>query len=100
MKPEIAELIELSRFYGNNKEYVIAGGGNTSVKDENTVWIKASGYKLADLDESGLVALSREKLRLISGKQYSDDPMIREEQVKNDLFNSITGPEKNLRPSV
>lgn len=100
MKPEINELIEISRFYGNNKEYVIAGGGNTSFKDGQTIWIKASGQPLARLDENGLVALSREKLQVISGKTYSEDTVLREEQVKNDLFNSIIEPGQNNRPSV
>lgn len=100
MKPEIAQLIEVSRFYGNNKEYVIAGGGNTSYKDDQTIWVKASGQPLAVLDENGLVALSREKLHIISGKIYSDDPVLREEQVKNDLFNSIIDPGQSKRPSV
>jgi NAD(P)-dependent dehydrogenase (short-subunit alcohol dehydrogenase family)/rhamnose utilization protein RhaD (predicted bifunctional aldolase and dehydrogenase) len=100
MKPEIKELLEISRFYGSNKEYVIAGGGNTSFKDDQTIWIKASGKALGDLDENGLVALSREKLKLISSKTYSDDPAVREEQVKNDLFGSIIDPGQLSRPSV
>lgn len=100
MRPEINELIEISRFYGNNKEYVIAGGGNSSFKDEETIWIKASGQPLAELDENGLVALSRKKLQTISGKTYSDDPVLREEEVKNDLLSSIIEPGKNKRPSV
>lgn len=100
MRAEIGELIELSGFYGNNKEYVIAGGGNTSFKDGQTIWIKASGQPLATLDENGLVALSREKLRLISGRNYSDDTVLREEQVKMDLFNSIIDTGKQKRPSV
>ena len=45
---------------------MIAGGGNTSFKDDETIWIKASGQSLADLNEDGLVALSREKLHAIS----------------------------------
>jgi rhamnose utilization protein RhaD (predicted bifunctional aldolase and dehydrogenase) len=56
MKPEIKELLEISNFFGNNKDFVIAGGGNTSFKDENTIWIKASGVPLAGLTEEGLVA--------------------------------------------
>jgi NAD(P)-dependent dehydrogenase (short-subunit alcohol dehydrogenase family)/rhamnose utilization protein RhaD (predicted bifunctional aldolase and dehydrogenase) len=100
MKPEIKELIEISRFYGNNKEYVIAGGGNTSFKDEQTIWIKASGQPLSRLDENELVSLSREKLHIISGKTYSDDTVLREEQVKNDLYASIIEPGPNKRPSV
>ncbi len=100
MKPEIKELIEISRHYGNNKEYVIAGGGNTSFKDNGTIWIKASGQSLAEMTEESLVALDREKLHVISSKTYSDEPSIREEQVKGDMFLSILDPGKNKRPSV
>ena len=49
MKPEIKELIEISKYYGNNKEYVIAGGGNTSFKDDEIIWIKESGHPLAEM---------------------------------------------------
>jgi len=100
MKPEINELIEISKFYGANKDYVIAGGGNTSYKDEQTIWIKASGQSLAELTEDGLVALSREKLHVISSNNYSEEAPVREEQVKNDMFLSILDPGKNKRPSV
>ncbi len=100
MNPEINQLIEISRFYGINKEYVIAGGGNTSFKDDHTIWIKASGEPLAELTEEGLVALSREMLHEISHKSYPDDPVAREEEVKNDLFRCITDPLKRKRPSV
>ena len=100
MKPEIKELIEISKYYGNNKDYVIAGGGNTSFKDDETIWIKASGQSLAEMTEEGLVALNREKLQVISTNTYSDEPSLREEQVKDDMFLSILEPGKNKRPSV
>lgn len=100
MNREIKELIEISRFYGSDMKYVIAGGGNTSFKNDNIIWIKASGQPLADLTEEGLVALSREKLQEIAVKNYSEDPVIREEQVKNDLYKSIIDPCTNKRPSV
>jgi rhamnose utilization protein RhaD (predicted bifunctional aldolase and dehydrogenase)/NAD(P)-dependent dehydrogenase (short-subunit alcohol dehydrogenase family) len=100
MKPEINELIEISKYYGSNKDYVIAGGGNTSFKDEQTIWIKASGQSLAEMTEEDLVALSREKLHIISSNTYSDDPSAREEQVKADMFLSILDEGKNKRPSV
>jgi rhamnose utilization protein RhaD (predicted bifunctional aldolase and dehydrogenase)/NAD(P)-dependent dehydrogenase (short-subunit alcohol dehydrogenase family) len=100
MNQEIKELIEISRHYGADKNFVIAGGGNTSFKDEKTIWVKASGYPLADLTQDGLVALNREKLQEISHKIYSDDQMIREDQVKTDLNNSIIDPSQNKRPSV
>ena len=100
MKTEIKELIDISRYYGRNKDWVIAGGGNTSYKEDDTIWIKASGKALADIDEEGLVALSRKQLHIISSASYSDEPFTREAQVKDDLFRSILEPGKNLRPSV
>ena len=100
MKTEITELIEISKYYGSNKDFVIAGGGNTSFKDNETIWIKASGHALAELNEEGLVALNRQKLHAISSAIYSEDPVTREEQVKTDLFRSILDSGKNLRPSV
>ncbi len=100
MTPEISELVEISRYYGNNKNFVIAGGGNTSFKNESSIWIKASGQSLAGLDEEGLVVLSRERLHTVSQKNYSDDPVLREDQVKIDLFSSVIDPGRNKRPSV
>jgi Uncharacterized conserved protein len=100
MKPEIKELIDISKYFGSNKEYVIAGGGNTSFKDNETIWIKASGQALAEMNEEGLVSLSRQKLHNISSGNYSEDPATREEQVKEDLFRSILDSGKNRRPSV
>jgi NAD(P)-dependent dehydrogenase (short-subunit alcohol dehydrogenase family)/rhamnose utilization protein RhaD (predicted bifunctional aldolase and dehydrogenase) len=100
MKPEINELIEISKYYGDNKDFVIAGGGNTSFKDDKTIWIKASGQSLAEITEDGLVALSRQKLHIISSSIYSEDPATREEQVKTDIILSITDTDKSKRPSV
>jgi len=100
MKPEIQELIEISQFYGKQKDFVIAGGGNTSYKDENHIYIKASGHSLATIGEDGFAQLDRKDLQLIAGKTYSEDVMERENQIKNDLLNSRIHPEKGQRPSV
>lgn len=95
----IEKLIEISGYYGNDPAYVIAGGGNTSFKDDKQLWIKASGIALAGIGEDGFVKLSREKLGEIEDKSYSEDAVIREEQVKKDLHEAIISPD-NLRPSV
>lgn len=100
MKKELNDLVDISRYYGSNKDYVTAGGGNTSFKDKNTIWIKASGQSLSELTVKGLVALDRNKLRLIAEKDYPEDPAIREEQVKNDLMASIADTSSKNRPSV
>jgi len=95
----IQQLIEISNHFGSDPAYVIAGGGNTSFKDDKRIWIKASGIPLAGIGESGFVCLSREKLADIEVKSYSRDPVLREEQVKVDMQGAIISPE-NLRPSV
>ncbi len=100
MTEELKKLVEISQYYGKNKDYVIAGGGNTSFKDDEFLWVKASGTTLADIEEDGFVKLYREKLEIISQKEYSSVPAEREDQVKKDLYASIVDPEKKLRPSV
>jgi NAD(P)-dependent dehydrogenase (short-subunit alcohol dehydrogenase family)/rhamnose utilization protein RhaD (predicted bifunctional aldolase and dehydrogenase) len=100
MKPEIKELIEVSRWYGQKNEYVIAGGGNTSYKNEDHLWIKASGINLGNIDENGFCVLDRTKLNDIPNQLFSDDSDTREEQVKNALLNARVDPGSGLRPSV
>jgi len=97
---EINNLIEISRFYGNNKDYVIAGGGNTSFKNEKFIWVKASGTSLATIDETGFVKLDRNELKKLSSNLYSSEPMERESQVKNDLNACVVENDLGLRPSV
>jgi NAD(P)-dependent dehydrogenase (short-subunit alcohol dehydrogenase family)/rhamnose utilization protein RhaD (predicted bifunctional aldolase and dehydrogenase) len=100
MTQEINNLIQLSKYYGNNKDFVIASGGNSSFKTENELWITASGSFMGKLKESDLLKLSRKELNKISSGAYSKDPQEREKEVKNDLIASISEPEKGKRPSV
>ncbi len=95
----IQQLIEISRHYGGDPAYVIAGGGNTSFKDDGRIWIKASGIPLAGIGESGFVCLSRPKLGEIEENTYSENSALREEQVKRDMQRAIISTE-DLRPSV
>lgn len=100
MKKELKELVEISNYFGQNKEYVIAGGGNTSFKDAQYLWVKGSGTQLADITIDGFVQLDRGKLKVISTRTYSSNTCEREQQVKSDLNNAAVNPEKNIRPSV
>ena len=97
---EIQQLIEISQFYGKNSDFVIAGGGNTSYKNNETIWVKASGTTLAEITEGGFAVLDRAKLKQIAVNKYSDNSDERENQIKTDLFRASLYPEKNLRPSV
>ena len=96
---ELDNLIEISHRYGKNPDYVIAGGGNTSYKNSEYIWIKGSGTSLATIEADGFVRLNRAKLKEIARKTYPEDATLREEQVKNDLAAAIEDRE-GKRPSV
>ncbi len=95
---EIEELIEVSRKFGSDSRFVIAGGGNTSYKNEDRLWVKASGHALATITEEGFAVLDRTLLNQMGEKAYSEDTAVREEQVKNDLAAACVT--KDRRPSV
>lgn len=95
---QLKQLILLSQKYGKDNRYVIAGGGNTSYKSDEKIWVKASGTSLAMITEDGFAILDRKKLNVISEKTYSNDATIREEEVKNDLATACLT--KDRRPSV
>ena len=43
MTDMLETLVKFSNKYGREHEYVLAGGGNTSCKTEDTLYIKGSG---------------------------------------------------------
>ena len=95
---EIEELIAVSRKYGSDDRFVIAGGGNTSYKNAEKLWVKASGHALATIGEEGFAVLDRSLLNPMGEKVYSSDTSTREEQVKNDLASACIT--RGRRPSV
>lgn len=99
MKKEINELIEISQFFGIKKEYVIEGGGNTSFKEKDLIWIKASGEKLGNISDKGFLKLSREKLNNISPvsaeNQEDADKILNQK-----LIASIVDPNIKILPST
>jgi rhamnose utilization protein RhaD (predicted bifunctional aldolase and dehydrogenase) len=96
---DIRELVKISRFYGKNPEYLMAGGGNTSLKDEKYIYVKASGAELASVSENDFVKLRRDALDKIWHKEYPDDAELREKMALEDLMNSRERGEAR-RPSV
>ena len=95
----LKELVELSRFYGKREEFVIAGGGNTSFKDDTHLYIKASGTTLAEITEDGMVKMRRDRLDAIWRRHYDRDAGRREAQALADLMEARVEGEKK-RPSV
>ena len=55
------DLNELSVFLGDNLDWVQGAGGNTSVKENGVLWVKASGYWLSDAQNNNIfVPLDRQ----------------------------------------
>lgn len=53
MEKEITNLIKLSKYAGMREDIIQSGGGNTSVKiNDETMFIKSSGYQLSEMEEN------------------------------------------------
>ncbi|MEX2444266.1 MAG: class II aldolase/adducin family protein [Alkalispirochaeta sp.] len=101
----VDEIVALSHRYGEGYDWVIAGGGNTSVKDEHTMWVKSSGTTLASIAAEEFVAMDRAKLAAIWDTPYPSEPDAREQKALEDLMaaraeSSRPGSDNARRPSV
>ena len=96
----LEKLVEFSNFYGSNEELVLAGGGNTSAKTDDVMYIKGSGTSLSTITKDGFVKMNRQKLKDIFSKTYPDDDKEREALFLEDLSNAKEAGEENKRPSV
>ena len=85
---DLDKLCSISNFYGSNPDFVIAGGGNTSVKIGDILYIKPSGTSLGTIRADEFVAMDREKVRNTLAKNYSSNPIKREDQIKQDLLDA------------
>lgn len=90
-------ITDLSHRYGSER-YVKGGGGNTSAKDQETLWIKPSGTTLAGLTPEGFVALDRAQIDKLYDTETPEDASAREALVK-DLMAAAVKNEAG-RPSV
>jgi len=80
-----------SRLLGQNSDLVLHGGGNTSVKIQQTnlfgeaediLYVKGSGCDLATIDEDGFTPLLLKTLRKLAAlENISDVEMIRQQQM-------------------
>ena len=94
------QLVKISRYYGSDPEMVIAGGGNTSVKVGDRLFVKGSGFALATIPPEGFVELDRGKLQNLLDSQLPPGRTAREDEFKKHVMASRLSPEKGQRPSV
>ena len=95
----LAALAAMSNKYGADADYVLAGGGNTSYKDSETLYVKGSGTALATIKPEEFVRMDRSLLFEIRTKQYSDVEAECEAQVLADMMAARREGETR-RPSV
>lgn len=96
----LEQLVKLSHYYGSDQEIVIAGGGNTSVKVADRLWVKGSGHALATIPADGFVEMDRTQLQSLLDSQLPAERNAREEAFKNAVMAARIYPEKGQRPSV
>jgi len=96
---ELAALAAMSNQYGADPEYVLAGGGNTSFKSADRLWIKGSGTALATIRPDDFVVLERPLLKEMWSAEYPEDEALREAAVLSAMMNARVRGETR-RPSV
>ncbi len=96
----LGELVKLSRFFGSNPDFVIAGGGNTSVKVGESLLVKPSGVALAAIAADDFVELSRGALDALLVEELGGEPGLREERFKEAILAARVDPQRGRRPSV
>lgn len=96
---QLAALAAMSNKYGADPAYVLAGGGNTSFKSGENLWIKGSGTSLATIQAQDFVVMDRQKLALMWTADYPENEAAREAAVLQDMMDARI-PGENRRPSV
>lgn len=95
----VAPLVAVSRRYGADPDWVLAGGGNTSFKTSDRLFVKASGFALADIGPEGFCEMDRAQLDAIWTREYPQDRAAREDAALADLM-AARVPGETKRPSV
>jgi NAD(P)-dependent dehydrogenase (short-subunit alcohol dehydrogenase family)/rhamnose utilization protein RhaD (predicted bifunctional aldolase and dehydrogenase) len=96
---ELEIIAEATRRYGSDPQHVFGGGGNTSWKDKDYLYIKPSGVELGTLQAEQLVKIDRSLVEAAFAKSAPEDPHEREAWIKGELAGAIC-PGSSGRPSV
>ena len=99
---ELQDFIELSKYAGERYDLIQAGGGNTSVKFENKMYIKASGVYLSEVENDyGYAIVENDKILDV----FNDENILCEtDKRKKDLLSSqqvsASSLTEKFRPSI
>jgi rhamnose utilization protein RhaD (predicted bifunctional aldolase and dehydrogenase) len=93
------ELVELSHEFGT-EDYVQVGGGNSSVKNETSMWIKPSGMCLREMTADGFLEIDRSKMAALYNMTPPEESDEREALVTSLLMETRARQDSPYRPSV
>ena len=98
----LKNLVEMSNRYGSDEEFVLAGGGNTSFKEDGVLFVKGSGVQLSDIQPEQFVKMDIKKLLGMVEREYPAgmSNSEREEKALSDMMASRLPGEEEKRPSV
>ena len=77
----LALRVYTSRLLGSDQNLVLHGGGNTSVKIDNLLYVKGSGWDLASIEKEGFPGVDLDVLKEMATRQtLSDTQMVAEQK--------------------
>lgn len=94
----INKLTELTRKFGSN-DYVKGGGGNSSAKTADTIWVKPSGSTMGTITAERFVELDRAAINKMDDVSVTGSVKEREASAKN-IMAAAVKPHSKGRPSV
>jgi rhamnose utilization protein RhaD (predicted bifunctional aldolase and dehydrogenase) len=98
MSDLLKTITDLSHEFGT-PDFVKGGGGNTSAKTPDTLWIKPSGATLAGMTPEKFVEMDRKKLAQLYNVDVPVDSLAREALVKDMMMAAVKSGQSD-RPSV
>jgi rhamnose utilization protein RhaD (predicted bifunctional aldolase and dehydrogenase)/NAD(P)-dependent dehydrogenase (short-subunit alcohol dehydrogenase family) len=94
------DLIALSNRFGNDPEFVLGGGGNSSVKLDGVLYIKPSGTSLATLTPESVIALRIEPLTELLEASAGGSATAGTDEIMKVALEARVGARDDRRPSV
>jgi len=78
---DLAMRVYTTKLLGSSQDLVLWGGGNTSVKIDNLLYVKGSGWNLDTIEKEGFPAVDLDVLKEMATREaLSDTQMVEEEK--------------------
>ena len=102
MQSDVRRIWRYSREVGADPAMVIAGGGNSSVKNRTELWVKASGYAMGAMPPEGMLRLDMAEVRaLLAARIPGPAREDADAYIAQRLLDArIDPPRPDIRPSV